>query len=406
MGWSKDLIFYHDIAVGNGIKIWISWNDFDTRHTLRWGGNCPGSIEIECIDDPDGTPITWLNNTDETQRVWFIIAGYGSSQGNFTLEWIYFNCDPYEVPFSENYDSDSEIPVCWSFDGSGTYYNGYVSDYNSNSWPNSFYIYQFSATSVLSTPQIAVPLNSLQLSFWAMVEYGEQGLQIGTLSSPDISTFNEFLTVDLSEDWQNYVVSFSNYQGSDKYIGFSYTNYYSSGSISIDDIVIEYASLQYTIIAEPNNPDWGSVEGAGTYEHGETVTLTAIAAANYTFIEWQEDGVVVSTDSVYEFTALDNRSLFAIFDFIEGVPKISDGTKRITIYPNPAKGLITLFLVENSQIAELISVFDMLGNEAISVKNPVKAGLYTLDISVLNPGAYVVRVVVPEGITNTRLIVH
>lgn len=405
MGWSKDLIFYYDLAVGDGITIWLSWNNFDTRHTLRWGGNCPGDFEIECIDDPDYTPITWINNTGETQRVWFIIAGYYEYHGDFTLEWIYFNCEPYEVPFSENFDSSSGMPVCWSYDGSGTFHMGYVSDYQSNSMPNSFYIYQYMATAVLSTPQIAEPAQNLTLSFWAMVEFGEEQLQIGTLSNDDISTFSEFMTVDLSEDWQNYVVPFSSYQGSDTYIGFSYTGLTGAGSIYIDDIVIEYSTLQYTIDAAPNNPEWGSVEGAGIYEHGEIVTLTAIAAANYTFIEWQENGVAVSSDNVYSFTALSNRTLMAKFDLLENVAKIAATAKRITIYPNPANSMITLYVDNNSTGLEAISVFDMLGNEVISVKNPAKAALYILDISTLNSGAYVVRVVATEGTTNTRLIV-
>ncbi len=85
MEWSNDLIFYYDLGDGDGISIWMSWNNFDSRHTLRRGGVCPGDIEIDCIDDPDYTPIEWINNTGETQRVWFIIAGWGSSHGNFIL---------------------------------------------------------------------------------------------------------------------------------------------------------------------------------------------------------------------------------------------------------------------------------------------------------------------------------
>ena len=123
------------------------------------------------------------------------------------------------------------------------------------------------------------------------------------------------------------------------------------------------------------------------------------------FFEWQEGGVTVSTDSVYDFIALNNRTLIAIFDFIEGVPQISDIAKRIIVYPNPANGLITISLNKNPNGIESIVVIDMFGNEVISVMNPAKADFYSLDISQLNPGPYVVRIVAPEGIANTRLIV-
>ncbi|NOX45591.1 MAG: S8 family serine peptidase [Chlorobi bacterium] len=87
MGSSADRIFYIDVPFGCEIEIWQSWNDYDSRHTMRYAGNCPGDIEIGCIDDDDYTPISWTNNTGQLERVWFIVAGYGSGSGDFTLEW-------------------------------------------------------------------------------------------------------------------------------------------------------------------------------------------------------------------------------------------------------------------------------------------------------------------------------
>ncbi len=89
MGSSPDRVFYVDVPSGTKINIWQSWNNFDSRHTMRYGGNCPGDIEIGCIDDNDLTPISWSNNTGSTERVWFIIAGFGSGSGDFTLEWSF-----------------------------------------------------------------------------------------------------------------------------------------------------------------------------------------------------------------------------------------------------------------------------------------------------------------------------
>ncbi len=86
---SKDRIYYYDVANGATIQIWQSYNDYDSRHTMRYGGSCPGDNEIGCYDEPDYQPISWTNGTGTAQRVWWINAGYGSSAGNFTLEWIY-----------------------------------------------------------------------------------------------------------------------------------------------------------------------------------------------------------------------------------------------------------------------------------------------------------------------------
>ena len=87
MGSSPDRVFYIDVPNGYEIEIWQSWNNYDSRHTMRYSGACPGSTEIGCIDDSDYTPISWTNSTGATERVWWINAGYSSYSGDFTLEW-------------------------------------------------------------------------------------------------------------------------------------------------------------------------------------------------------------------------------------------------------------------------------------------------------------------------------
>ena len=87
MGSSEDRIFYIDVDNGCIIDMWQSWNNYDSRHTMRYGGSCPGSTEIGCIDDNDYDHISWTNETGSTQRVYWINAGWSSSDGDFTLNW-------------------------------------------------------------------------------------------------------------------------------------------------------------------------------------------------------------------------------------------------------------------------------------------------------------------------------
>lgn len=58
-----------------------------------------------------------------------------------------------------------------------------------------------------------------------------------------------------------------------------------------------------TVAAEPETQ--GSVSGAGTYEYGQTVTLTGTPSMGYIFFKWTKNGVDVSTDAEYTFTAVD-----------------------------------------------------------------------------------------------------
>jgi hypothetical protein len=66
-----------------------------------------------------------------------------------------------------------------------------------------------------------------------------------------------------------------------------------------------------TIVVDPE--EGGTVEGAGTYDSGTVITLTATPNAGYSFIHWKENGTVVSSDTNYSFTVTSDRNLMAFF---------------------------------------------------------------------------------------------
>ena len=57
----------------------------------------------------------------------------------------------------------------------------------------------------------------------------------------------------------------------------------------------------------------GSLTGAGSYTNGASVTVTATTNANYSFVNWTENGTPVSTSKNYTFTVTTNRALVASF---------------------------------------------------------------------------------------------
>ncbi len=89
----------------------------------------------------------------------------------------------------------------------------------------------------------------------------------------------------------------------------------SSGSKEID----LYANFRllgpiYTITATPDNASNGTVSGAGEYEEGESVTVTATPKQGYRFLEWQENGATVEgAGASYTFTVESARTLTAVF---------------------------------------------------------------------------------------------
>ena len=69
----------------------------------------------------------------------------------------------------------------------------------------------------------------------------------------------------------------------------------------------------YTIAVSANPSGSGSVTGGGTYEQGQSCTVTATAATGYNFQKWTENGSQVSTNANYTFTVNANRNLVAVF---------------------------------------------------------------------------------------------
>ena len=69
----------------------------------------------------------------------------------------------------------------------------------------------------------------------------------------------------------------------------------------------------YNITATANPTNGGSITGAGSYQNGATVTLTATPASGYEFISWTENGTAVSTQLTYAFITMRDRSLVANF---------------------------------------------------------------------------------------------
>jgi len=129
--------------------------------------------------------------------------------------------------------------------------------------------------------------------------------------------------------------------------GYLFLNWTGPGNMEVSDntqytfampdndltLTANFSLITYTISAGPNEPDFGSVTGAGEYGHGEEVTLTAIPAEGYHLVNWTEEGIVVFTDAVYVFTATDNRELVANFD-------VTGYTVNVSVLPEGA-GTVT-----------------------------------------------------------------
>ncbi len=88
----------------------------------------------------------------------------------------------------------------------------------------------------------------------------------------------------------------------------------------------------YTIGVSANPENGGTVEGGGSYDHGQNCTVKATPAEGYAFTNWTDDGEVASEDADYTFTVTSNRTLVANFKELQA------NEYSIQVSANPTEG--------------------------------------------------------------------
>ncbi|MBQ6304957.1 MAG: hypothetical protein IJK78_00170, partial [Bacteroidales bacterium] len=86
---------------------------------------------------------------------------------------------------------------------------------------------------------------------------------------------------------------------------FGYNKITYTATINITGGGTQYYNV--SVMANPTNG--GTVSGDGAYQLGQSCTVTATPNAGYTFVNWMENGNVVSTNAVYTFNVTGNHYL-------------------------------------------------------------------------------------------------
>ncbi|ASU36284.1 InlB B-repeat-containing protein [Mucilaginibacter xinganensis] len=73
---------------------------------------------------------------------------------------------------------------------------------------------------------------------------------------------------------------------------------------------------QFAVVLNSSPVAGGTTKGSGSYNAGTSVTVTALPNAGYIFVNWTDNGNIVSTSSGYQFILGGNRKLIANFKII------------------------------------------------------------------------------------------
>ncbi|MEZ5172409.1 MAG: T9SS type A sorting domain-containing protein [Bacteroidia bacterium] len=120
----------------------------------------------------------------------------------------------------------------------------------------------------------------------------------------------------------------------------------------------------------------GAVLGGGLYQVGSAITLLAVPAEGYEFVNWQENGTILSSESSYTFVANESRNILANFELINSIEQ-HQFSDLIIVYPNPGEnGSANVF----TQTPVNVTIYDELGrvfNSKQLIKGDNKINLNT-----------------------------
>ena len=122
--------------------------------------------------------------------------------------------------------------------------------------------------------------------------------------------------------------------------------------------VANFSLNSYEVVVTAQPEEYGSVTGSGTYQHGSTVTVTAVPNTDYHLEHWTKNGDVVSDELSYSFVVTEDCQLVAHLEYNKGVEEANAAVLKV--YPNPTHGQFT---VEGSGV---VVVRDLLGQTLVS----------------------------------------
>ena len=93
--------------------------------------------------------------------------------------------------------------------------------------------------------------------------------------------------------------------------------------------VANFELNSYAIAATANPTAGGTIAGAGSYDYGQTATLTATPSTGYHFVNWTQGATEVTTEASFSFTVTQDSTFVANFEL---------NTYAITATANPTAG--------------------------------------------------------------------
>lgn len=174
-------------------------------------------------------------------------------------------------------------------------------------------------------------------------------------------------------------------------LGYRFVNWTKNGNIVSSEpsyfftittntnLVANFVSDKFVVTVSANPSSGGKVSGSGSYSNGSEAILLATANPGYKFVNWTNNGVVVSSNSTYSFNVTGNINLTANFEpvyfEVQIFPNPSDAgtvsgggtylnTSNVTVTATPNKGFMFVNWTKDDNILSISATysFNISGN--------------------------------------------
>ncbi|MBW7871669.1 MAG: T9SS type A sorting domain-containing protein, partial [Flavobacteriia bacterium] len=194
-------------------------------------------------------------------------------------------------------------------------------------------------------------------------------------------------------------------------VGYTFINWTEGGTVvsndedysftvtSSRDLVANFSQDEYIITTVANPTVGGTTAGGGTYHYGDTATVVAVANPNYNFVNWTENGTVVSTDATYSFTVTESRNLTANFDEIMSVD--DPISKTYGIYPNPVRDFATVMM--GDEHINSVQIYHVSG-QLVKVLKGNGLNQFQIDMRLYDKTSYIIKVFTDKGVKTFKIL--
>jgi len=162
-------------------------------------------------------------------------------------------------------------------------------------------------------------------------------------------------------------------------------------------LVANFEAQTFDVKVSIDPMEAATATGEGNYAYGTEVTLTLLRNEDYRFVNWTEDGEVVSEEMTYVFTITRDRTLVANFEYTVG---LVEQQAEINVYPNPTKGEVTL---DGAGINH-IRIVNIYGQTVYSAK--AEGEQIRLDLTNFAKGIYMMHIDTENGQVVKQIVVE